>query len=44
MAANYVQKIVLGGIKSINMPLILPYLHQNKQVLGLVSVNSKLEC
>ena len=41
MAANYGQRIVLG-IKSINMPfLILPLLHQNEQVLGPMSVNSK---
>ena len=42
--ANSGQRIVLG-IKLDNMPfLLLPLLHQNKQVLGLMSVNSKLGC
>ena len=44
MAANYGQRIVLG-IKSINMPfLILPLLRQNRKILGLMSIDSKLGC
>ena len=41
--ANYGQRIV--GIKSIDMPfLILPQLRQNKNVLGLMKIDSKLRC